>query len=124
DDLYAAGEIEELKQLLKLLYRHLRDDWAEEGSSDSRIVSLVRNSLETENPAWVLERTASMFGVLLDDEAPLASAFKTELREYLLRRKAERGLREWAFSAFVLTYEPQTAVFSDLEREEWWDYAS
>ncbi|MBZ0137947.1 MAG: hypothetical protein K8I27_16445 [Planctomycetes bacterium] len=126
DDLYVAGEIEELKQISRTLYGELVNGWKKNEQGDARLMALLRNVLDTEKPAWLLEET-TRWVVLPMLEAHLVSfvrSIEQELRNLLLRRKAERGIREHFFAAFILTFDPHKTILNELERSEWWDYAS
>ena len=126
DDLYDAGEIEELKQIAKRLFEELVEEWRTNEQGDARLMALLRNVLDTEEPAWLLEQTSTLV-VLPMLEAHMVSfarSIEQELRNLLLRRKAERGVREYFFRAFLLAFDPHDAVFAELDRAEWWDYAA
>lgn len=125
DDLYAAGEIEELKQIAAELFVAFVRDWDANGSGDTRIMSLIRNAIDSEKPAWLLE-TLIPWVVDAMVEFPLrslANALKEELKNFLLRRTADSAIRVHFFEAYLLTFDPITSVLNELERTEWWDYA-
>ncbi|MCB9934027.1 MAG: hypothetical protein H6841_11475 [Planctomycetes bacterium] len=126
DDQFAGGEIEELKLIAETLFQSLVENWRRDESGDARLMALLRNLLDTERPDWLLELAVRhVFTPMIEAHmVSFARALEQELRNALLRRKAELGLREWQFFAFVLTFDPHTQVLAELERSEWWDYAS
>jgi hypothetical protein len=125
DDLYVGGETEELKVIAKELFAKLVSSWQEDSTADYRLMALLRSALDGEKPEWLLDEAlevvAGIVGATLDG---LARALEQELRNFLLRRTADREWRDIAFLAFILTFDPRTAVLTELERTEWWDYAS
>lgn len=125
DDLYTAGEVEELKQVSTQLFEHLIASWRENGTGDFRLMALLRNVLDTEKPAWLLnEARAEVFlWAVTHEMTSLVDAVEQELRNFLLRRKADRFIRDTLFTAFILTFDPAEQVLQELSREEWWDYA-
>ena len=126
DDLYAGGEVEELKVIATELFAKLISSWREDGTGDFRLMALVRNTLDTEKPSWLLELVADHVGnsIVSWHMLSFARSLEIELRNCLLRRECERALREWLFAAFMLTFDPHSSVFDELQLSEWWDYAA
>ena len=126
DDLYDAGETEELKQIADRLFDRLASEWQKTESGDARLMALLRNALDTEKPEWLLGSILiSVFDPMLSSHmVSFARSIEQELRNLLLRRTAALRIREWSFAAFILTFDPHDAILVELERAEWWDYAS
>jgi hypothetical protein len=126
DDLYAGGEVEELKLVAKELFGALAAGWVKDESGDARLMALLRSVLDTEKPAWMLEQNIHwvLTGMAEAHMVSFARALEQEFRNLLQRRTADRGFREYVFIAFVLTFDPHTDVLAELELSEWWDYAS
>jgi hypothetical protein len=126
DDLYVGGEIEELKVIARELFTKLVNSWQQDGTGDFRLMALLRNVLNTEEPEWLLEQSVSWI-ILPVIEAHLVSFSKAlveEIRDLLQRRTADRALRDYMFGAYVLTFDPHTAIVQELEQAQWWDYAA
>lgn len=126
DMLYSAGEVEELKLIATELFNAMVASWQKEEAPDQRLMSLLRNALDTEKPDWMLDEVRQsvlnpMLGIPLSD---FAGALKQEFRNLLLRRTVKPGLREVFFLAFFLTFESSSLALEELERAEWWDYAA
>jgi hypothetical protein len=126
DDQYGGGEIEELKLITRELYASLVGTWQADEIGDTRLMALVRNVLTEEKPDWLLaETTANVLTPIVRQHLlSFARALQQELRQYLQRRKAKRELRDVAFAAYVLTFDPHTAILNELEQSAWWDYAA
>lgn len=126
DELYTAGEVEELKLIVRELFAALVQSWQKEETPNERLMSLLRNALDTEKPEWLLGvvRHAVLEPMLVGHMVSLARALEQEVRGLLLRRTMKLELRESFFAAFILTFDPHEAVFTALEGSEWWDYAS
>jgi hypothetical protein len=124
DDLYVGGETEELRLIAKELYAALIQSWMAAESGDSRLMALLRSVLDTEKPDWLLEQSVNqvMGTMIAEHMVSFARALEQELRSFLLRRRAERTLREGVFGAFILTFDPHDSIFAELELSEWWDY--
>ena len=125
DDQLAGGEVEELKLIAQELFTKLVETWQHDETGDSRLMSLLRSVLDTEKPTWLLESAfqPAIDSMVIAHLVSFARSVQQELRSFLLRRTAAREQLETAFAAFVLTFDPHSAVFSELESSEWWDYA-
>ncbi|MCA8937680.1 MAG: hypothetical protein KDB68_15905 [Planctomycetes bacterium] len=125
DELYTAGEVEELKLIARELFAALVTSWRNEEVPE-RLMALLRNALDTEKPEWLLDevRFAVLEPIIVNHMVSLARALEQEVRGLLLRRTMKLELREAFFAAFILTFDPHEAVFTALEGSEWWDYAS
>ena len=126
DDQLAGGEVEELKLIAANLFDTLTRQWLDTEQGDARLMALLRNMLETERPAWLIDQAISrvILPMLESHAVSFARSIEQELRNLLLRRKAEHAIREYFFGAYMLTFDPLINILTELERSEWWDYAS
>lgn len=110
------GEPEELKLLTSELMRVLAQT-ARDGIFDERLMSLLRNLLDTEKPEWLLRE--ALFKLIELELANLPGIvlprLRNELRALLERATAIAEIREGAFFAWLQSLPEVTSALSDLQ---------
>lgn len=113
---FFIGEPEELKLLTGELMRVLAET-ARDGIFDERLMSLLRNLLDTEKPEWLLREA---LGTLLELELHnlpgiVPPRLRNELRALLERATAPAEIREAVFVAWLQSLPDISSALADLE---------
>lgn len=120
DTLYSGGEVDELSLIAAELFSLLMESWHDSGDADVRLVNLLRNVLDTEKPAWLLDvaRSGVLVPLSLAESADAAQRIELELRRLLERRTAETSVLSAALLVWLRTFDPVDAALVDIERPE------
>lgn len=110
------GEPEELKLLARTLMEVLAAT-ARDGIFDERLMSLLRNLLDTEKPEWLLREALWTLVELEVDNLPgiVLPRLRNELRALLERATAPAEIREAVFVAWLQSLPDINSALADLE---------